>query len=74
MSNLTICRISIALNINFNHAQGLRDTKICIKFIFQGVWTELRSEFCFLRPLFTKYFWTNLGFREIQVFNAKFNG
>ena len=60
MSNLAIYHISVALKISFHHVKGFRDAKICRKFIFQGVWTELISEVCFLRKSFTIYFVTNL--------------
>ena len=73
MSNLAMCHVSAALNANLNHVKGFGDTKICRKFIFQEVWTELRSEVCFPRQSFTKYFETDLGNREAQSFNAKFN-
>ena len=43
-----------------------------LEFIFEGVWTELRSEFCLLRQSFTKYFEIDLGNREVSVFHAQF--
>ena len=55
-----IFHLSGALNINFYKVKSSRDTKICKKVKFQGVWTALRTEFCFLRQSFTKYFETSL--------------
>ena len=36
-----IFNISVALNINFYKVKSSRDTTICRKVKFQGVWTEL---------------------------------
>ena len=57
---MVIFHISVAANIASTSVKGFKDTKILRKSKFQGVWTELRSEICFLRQSFTKYFETNL--------------
>ena len=65
MSNVDICHISVALNINFNQVKDFRDTKVCRTLIFEGSSyeqeihiprspTELQSELCFLRQSFKK--------------------
>ena len=59
-SHVAIYHISCTLNISFNSGKTFRDTKICKNFEFQGVWTELTSEFYFFRLTFIKYFETNL--------------
>ena len=59
MSNEAVFHISVALKIAFNNAKGFIDTNICRKFLFQGVFTESKSEFCFLRHSFPKYFEIN---------------
>ena len=50
MSNAAICHISVALHIKFNYVQHFEDNKICRKYKFQGVWADLRIEFCFINP------------------------
>ena len=49
MSNVAIFHIPDSLDFNFFKVKSSRDTNICRKFKRQGVWTELKSEFCFLR-------------------------
>ena len=57
-SIVAVFLILFALNINIYNVKNSRDKNICRKFTFQGFWTELRNEFCFLRQSFTKYFET----------------
>ena len=73
ISNVAIFHNSVALNINFYRVKSSRDAKICRKIKFQGVWTELRIEICFLRQFFTKYFETDLWNRVTWDFYGKFN-
>ena len=54
MPNVAIFHIAVSLNINFYKIKSSRDTNIFRKFKLQRVWTELKSEFCFLRYSFTK--------------------
>ena len=44
--------------------KGFIDTVICRKCVLQGVWIELRSEVCFPRQWFTKYFEADLANQE----------
>ena len=68
ISNIPIFHISVVLNTNFYKVKGSRATYIRRKFKFQEVWTELRSEFYFLRQSFTKYFEANLWNRVMWDF------
>ena len=58
MSNLAVFHTSVAFKISFNNAKSFIDTNICRKNLFQGVMKEPRTEICFLRQSFLKYFTT----------------
>ena len=55
MRNVIVCKISDALNMNYDSERDLRDTKIYSKCKFQGIWTKINSGFCFPRQKFTKH-------------------
>ena len=47
--------ITIALNINFSSEKSLGHAENSPNCNFQGIWTKLKGENCFLRQSFSEY-------------------
>ena len=71
MKNVAIFPVPVSLNTNSYTVKSSRNTNICRKLKFQGAWTKLKCEFCFLRQSITKYFETDSQNQIVRTFFEK---